>query len=150
MVSDGYLTGSSANFSTNRTSYQRVCGRAKGYQKGETVGFYAYQHRVQGTIDGYYADGLLLTYGSPRQHIWTYVTGLHDDRIRTCCSCPYSVGEGPASPPFVGTNYYCESGTVKTHSFSAYYFNDPLWDGSDCTIALTVALTPSYHGSTKS
>ena len=29
----------SANFSTNGISYQRVCGRARGYQKGENSGF---------------------------------------------------------------------------------------------------------------
>ena len=31
---------SAANFSTNGISYQRVCGRARGYQKGDTVAFY--------------------------------------------------------------------------------------------------------------
>ena len=31
---------SSANFSTNRISYQRVCGKARGYQKGHTLGFF--------------------------------------------------------------------------------------------------------------
>ena len=36
---DGEYTCSSANFSTNGISYQRVCGRAKGYQKGWTLGF---------------------------------------------------------------------------------------------------------------
>ena len=30
---------SSANFSTNGISYQRVCGRARGYQKGDTLAF---------------------------------------------------------------------------------------------------------------
>ena len=32
------FTCSSANFSTNGISYQRVCGRARGYQKGWTLG----------------------------------------------------------------------------------------------------------------
>ena len=30
---------SSTTFSTNEISYQRVCGRARGYQKGFTFGF---------------------------------------------------------------------------------------------------------------
>ena len=34
------FTCSSANFSTNGISYQRVCGRARGYQKGHTLGFF--------------------------------------------------------------------------------------------------------------
>ena len=33
VASDDYYTCSSANFSTNGISYQRVCGRARGYQK---------------------------------------------------------------------------------------------------------------------
>jgi len=37
VVNDGYYTCSSANFSTNGTSYQRVCGRARGFQKGYTL-----------------------------------------------------------------------------------------------------------------
>ena len=42
--SDNSNTCSSTNFSTNGTSYQRVCGRARGYQKGTTAGFHAYHH----------------------------------------------------------------------------------------------------------
>jgi len=129
VVEDNSAGCSSANFSTNGISYQRVCGRARGYQKGETDGFSA----LGQTIDGYYADGLLLTYGSPRQHIWTYAIGIEDDvTFHTCCTCPCAVGGGPAPPSFVGTNYYCESGAINNYSDSAYYFNDTLWDGSDC------------------
>ena len=39
VASDDHYTCSSANFSTNGISYQRVCGRARGYQKGHTLGF---------------------------------------------------------------------------------------------------------------
>ena len=39
VASDGIETCSSANFSTNGISYQRVCGRARGYQKEDTVAF---------------------------------------------------------------------------------------------------------------
>jgi len=75
-VSDNSGGCSSAYFSTNGKSYQKVCGRARGYQKGETDGFWPYHNRGQTTIDGYCADGLLLTHGNPRQHIWTYVSGF--------------------------------------------------------------------------
>ena len=130
VVSDAADTCSSAYFSTNGTSYQRVCGKARGYQKGELDGFYPY-HSERQTIDGYYADGLLLTYGNPRQHIWTFAGQFYDDRKFTWnCPCAFGGGRGP--PPFVGTNYYCESGGVSTYNESAYYFDDPLWDGSDC------------------
>ena len=74
VVSDSSGGCSSAYFSTNGTSYQRVCGRARGYQKGETDAFYAYRHSGQTTI--------LLTLFSPtkandkiQQH--SGVTGFH-------------------------------------------------------------------------
>ena len=41
-------------FSTNGVSYQHVCGRARGYQKGSTDAF----------RDSYYVDGLSITHGS--------------------------------------------------------------------------------------
>ena len=84
------------------------------------------------TVDGCYGDGLLITYDSPRQHIWSYIVGRTDNHTDTCCNCPCAVSAGPAPPPFVGTNYYCESGAVDVYNASAYYFNDPLWDRSGC------------------
>ena len=131
MVSEGSGTCSSANFSTNGTSYQRVCGSARGYQKGATAGFHAYYREGQ-TIDGYYADGLLITYGHPRQHIWTYAAGITDNATHNTANCPCAADRLSLPPSFVGTSYYCESGAADVHNFSAYYFNDPLWDGSGC------------------
>jgi len=123
-------TCSSAVFSTNGTSYQRVCGRARGYQKGLSDAFWGY-YVAHFNIDhaSGYADGLLITYGSPRNHIWSYVNGHNDDGTRNDYNCPCADGNPP--PPFVGTNYYCESGS-DTRSTSAYYFSDPLWDGAGC------------------
>ena len=42
VVSDDLFSCSSTYFSTNGTSYQKMCGRARGYQKGETDSFNAY------------------------------------------------------------------------------------------------------------
>ena len=39
-VASNSRESSSVSFSTNGISYQRVCGRARGYQKGDTIGFY--------------------------------------------------------------------------------------------------------------
>ena len=56
VVSDNWHTCFSTNFSTDGTRYQRVCGRARGYQKGELDNFWAHNNLSQ-TIDGFYADG---------------------------------------------------------------------------------------------
>ena len=121
---------SSSFFSTNGTSYQRVCGKARGYQKGGVLGFH-WSHFDQ-TIDGYYADGLLITYNSsPRRHIWTFTSGRYDDRS-DCCNCYCATHPGYSPPSYVGTDYYCESGTYNSLEAVDYYFDDPLWDGSGC------------------
>ena len=69
----------STNFSTNGTSYQRVCGRARGYQKGNTHAFYPYHRQNQDLINDYYADGLLIAYGNSRLHILTYAVTYKDN-----------------------------------------------------------------------
>jgi len=134
-------TCSSAYFSTNGTSYQKVCGRARGYQKGATLAFYSYYYHQQGqTIDGHYADGLLITHSNPRQHIWSYVAGTFDNHTYEF-NCPCAAGGGVSSPPFVGTNYYCESGSINTTN--RYFFNDPLWDGSNCYSSINCCTNPT-------
>jgi len=130
VVSDDFYACSSANFPTNGISYQRVCGRARGYQKGWSASFFGYRKNDY-TLDRGYADGLLITYGSPRNHIWSYVNGQYDSYPHLY-NCPCATGNGFAPPPFVGNNYYCEAGAINTRNDSAYYFNDPLWDGSGC------------------
>ncbi|XP_065901527.1 uncharacterized protein [Dysidea avara] len=133
VVNDFDHTCSSTTFSTNGTSYQRVCGRTRGYQKGASVAFWAYHNRNQ-SLNGYYVDGLSITHGNPRQHIWTYANGLYDGLAddNDQYNCPCAPGSEFSPSPFVGTNYYCESGGINTLNLSAYYFNDPLWDGSGC------------------
>ena len=143
---DAAQTCSSTNLSTNGISYQRVCGRARGYQKGLTTGFAdPGSFHYQG-IDGWYGDTLaLVTYNSPRQHVWSYVAGIQDNQ-RHGSNCPCADGGGRAPPTFVGANYYCESGAaigMDRTGFDVFYFNDPLWDGAGCIIAVT---TPPSHG----
>ena len=53
------------------------------YQKGQSDGFHPYHHQGQSTIDDFYADSLLFTYGNPCQHIWTYVVGRYDNHIES-------------------------------------------------------------------
>ena len=100
----------SVTFSAHNLSYTKVCGRAHGYQYASPDGFWSFQYSGQ-TIDGYYVDGISVTHGSPRNHIWTFAAGLSKDHnyyVNNCpCASPYP---GPAAPPFVGENFFCESG----------------------------------------
>lgn len=112
-----------------------MCGRARGYQKGLTTGFAdPGSFHYQG-IDGWYGDTLaLVTYNSPRQHVWSYVAGIQDNQ-RHDSNCPCADGGGRPPPTFVGANYYCESGAaigMGRTDRDVFYFNDPLWDGAGC------------------
>ena len=132
VANDGYYTCSSASFSTNGISYQRVCGRARGYQKGQTPAFYGSHSSYSKTIDQDYVSGLSITYSNnPRQHIWTFASG-RGERDTDRFSCPCSVNGGNSPSSFVDINYYCESGSIYFPDAEAYFFNDTLWDGTGC------------------
>ena len=55
------------------------------------------------------------------------------DRNNCPCALPYP---GPASPPFVGENYFCESGNTGLNE-DQWQLNDPLWDSQGCTSGST-------------
>ena len=135
----------SAYFSTNSTSYGKVCGKVVGYQKGTMDGFYpyAYAHgNVNGytpdttsrSLDGVYVDGISITSGNPRKHVWTYAVGLSDDYNYGHHNCPCAKYPGLDPPTYVGSHYYCESGNTGTYNgeHAVLYHVDPLWDGAGC------------------
>ena len=116
-------------FTTYNFTFNKVCGQVKGYQKGYAHGFNA----ADKSINNNYVDGVSITLGYPRKHVWTYATGLSDDTPYTDNNCPCAVTPGPDPPPFVGNNYYCESGNWGWHyPLELYYTTDPLWDGHGC------------------
>ena len=127
---------SSANFSTNGISYQRVCGRARGYQKGDTLAFWGSHPSHDRTIDQSYVDGLSITYSSnPCHHIWTFASGRGEKFTYNVWNCPCSTEKDVnVNYPItaVGNNYYCESASWYVSNSNTYYFNDTLWDGAGC------------------
>ena len=128
----GHNVCSSTSFSTSGESYQKVCGKARGYQQGWVHSFLSYHHDSQVVdINDAYLDGLSITYGHPHQHIWSYVAGRFDNHT-SIANCPCAIGGGLSAPPFVETNYYCESGNSDVDSYTEYFLDDPLWDRSGC------------------
>ena len=110
-------------YSTSGHSYDRVCGRVIGYQFGHTDAFSG------GSINQPYVEGVSITHGNPRSHIWTLAAG-RSENDGTGYSCPCD--GGPSAPSFVGDSYYCESGYNGTDRPSGLYTSDPLWDGAGC------------------
>ena len=114
-------------FSTYGIDYTKLCGQMRGYQFGSTDGF----NTGTSNIESRYVDGVSITYGSnPRQHIWTYAAGLTETRLDSN-GCPCNSGSSTSPPPFVGNDYYCESGSYSSYSY-ILYADDPLWDGQNC------------------
>ena len=126
----------SLKFSTGG-NYTNVCGRVRGYSGGKVLAFHPYIQHGRSTIDTSYADGVLITRGSPRQHLWTNVAGLSEYPYNTrfVCPCARSGYNTSWIPSFVGSNYYCESGLVTNRNVNVIgkiWWDDPLWDGKGC------------------
>ena len=129
----GTLSCTSVSFPAHGVNYVKVCGRARGHQYGTPDGFRSY-HRNKQSLEGAYIDGLSVTHGSPRNHTWTFAAGLSKDYNYPHYNCPCALYPGPDVPPFVGQNYFCESGDTGTFQYSQWYLDDPLWDSQGCTV----------------
>ena len=130
------------NYTTGSVQYDQVCGRMIGYQIGNTQSFVFSSGR---SINTNYVDGISVTHGSPRQHIWTFAAGLEDHYRGYHGTCPCVTGStvGSLIPSFVGQDYFCESGLTQYPPGTGgdfYPDGDPLWDGQGCgptTLPLT-------------
>ena len=113
-------------FYTCGIPYSSVCGRAIGYAYNRPDAF------ASGNgIDGVYVEGLSITHGHPRKHIWTYAAGYSENHNNNDWNCPCAARPGPAPPSFVGSNYHCESGNIGSPE-AQWYTADKLWDGQTC------------------
>ena len=126
---------SSVTFPSYGIKYSRVCGRITAYQFGNPGAFgpYTNTHSISGTINDPYVDGVVITHGSPRNHIWTFACAVRElGSGNTVCPCTNPANTYPITiPPWVGHDYFCEAGT--SIQSSVLFPDDPLWDGRDCS-----------------
>ena len=111
--------------------YTKIRGLVTGYQKGTTDGFRA-SRDDNADIDDPYVDGVSITLGKPRRHVWTYAAGLTKNANHPDNNCPCSVTSGPNPSSFVGDNYYCSSGSPNFPANEHIYVDSPLWEGTGC------------------
>ena len=129
----------SVNYPSYGVKYSQVCGRARGYQYYSTdaidIG------SGHGDINSFYVDGLSLTRGNPRKHIWTFMSGLKEDNSisggRYSCPCQNGSQQATSIPTFIegASDFFCESGNsaeISGYLPAMLYTDDPLWDGKDC------------------
>ena len=108
-------------FTSYGISYSQVCGRVRGYHRNSLDGFH------NRGIDEAYVDGVSITRGSPRQHIWSLGGSTPGDN-----GCPCNGGTRQL-PSFVSNDHYCESGFPDNNREDVFAVADPLWDGKNCT-----------------
>ena len=115
------------NFITPGVEYSNVCGRVIGYQYGSPNAFSS-----NNNIDSKYVDGVILTHGDPRQHIWTFAAARDEIGTSNCpCTNTNLISQATTPPTFVGNDYFCDTGSEQSYS-SIFYGDDPLWDGAGC------------------
>ena len=126
----------SVNFTVPET-YTNVCGRVIGYQIGSNDAFCNFQQSCNYRDRDSVPDGLSLTWGNPREHIWTFAVAINDVQGQQypeyLCPCTRTGSSGIAIPPFVGSNYFCDTGNHVYSSINGHFYgDDPLWDGAGC------------------
>ena len=116
------------------TNYSQVCGRVVGYQYASPDAVYSWGEgdSNHNDINSYYVDGVSITHGYPRQHIWTLMSGVRDSQTDAHSSCPCSQGSMQSVQSFIGNDYFCESGNPNSGWEQKLYVEDPLWDGKGC------------------
>ena len=141
---------SSTYFSSRNVKYSEVCGRVLAYQYSSTDAFGHVD--IRNDIDTSYVDGVSITHGSPRKHIWTFASGLQDTVTSPNKKpfCPCNNDSIPShKPDFIGNDYYCESGVNTIWEPNTLYRDDPLFDNEGCgpleTACCNKGLLPYFH-----
>lgn len=119
----------SATFEPIVASYDEVRGFVRALQRGSNDGFSS--REGEDVIDEPYVDGVSVTVGDPRTHLWTYVAGLQISGGAGACPC--SGGSGPHA--FVGDDFLCDTANTDPepdHYIYPWYPADEwLWDGEN-------------------
>ena len=121
-------TGScdSVQFSPDGYEYTQVCGRIVGYQyaspDGSSLSHSSITLTTGNEINEPYVDGVSVTYGAPRQHIWT-LYGVSQPYENCCASTSTALS-------FVENNYFCDTGNPSSSPWQYILYTDHrLWDG---------------------
>ena len=115
----------SVTFSTATLEYSKVCGKITAYQYG-----------LPDAFRGGSVDGVSLTHGNPREHIWTFVAAYDEVSTSPDKNCPCTntntASQASQPPAFVGNDYFCDTGSSGTALQGVFYGDNPLWDGAGC------------------
>ena len=90
-----------------------MCGRIVGYQYNSPDAVHNYLWSKpwptgagidpsHDDINSHYVDGVSITHGFPRKHIWTFMGGLLDVTYSSYYNCPCTSGSDQIAQSFVG------------------------------------------------
>ena len=124
----------SVNISANGQSFMKVCGRISAYQHASPDSHYGgghYNHIPGNQINEPYLDGVSITVGTPREHIWSFYGAVYENY---CCP---QAQDGHYN--FIGTNYFCDTSNPHNQDWENAFFSDYLlWDGiAQCSTSST-------------
>ena len=100
------------------------------YQIGSTNAFRTRNEQISSA----YVDGVSITHGDPKKHVWTFAAALTESSSGDSQSrCPCLGDDASVTPPgFVGMDYFCDTSLNTTTFQPRLYSADPLWDGAGC------------------
>ena len=125
----------SVRFTANGHAFRKVCGRVSAYQHASPDAHYGdyFSHMSENEINEPYLDGVSITVGTPRVHIWSFYGAVNNDY---CCD--------PGLFPntlfsFIGSNYFCDTSNPNNDGWRNAFFTDHLlWDGvAQCSSSST-------------
>ena len=94
---------------------QKVCGKVITFQDKTPDGICPYiGYHADGLnhmIEEVYLDGVSITHGTPRQHIWSFIAALAEnlaENIHDCHGCPCYAESNSRRIPFIGNDYFCD------------------------------------------
>ena len=122
----------SVEFPSNGMSYSQVCGRVIGYQYTSPDAVSLYLGPDNNNLNSYYVDGVSITRGSPRQHVWTLMASNYEYFANGHHVCPCATGSVKQVQSFVDDHYFCEAAITTGKWQQQLYTSDPLWDGQSC------------------
>ena len=128
----------SVKFPSNGISYSEVCGRVVGYAYTSPDAVDRLNGPTQhNDINSFYVDGISITHGTPRKHIWTFMAGLSENNNyangRYTCPCQQGSQQAANLQSFIGNDYFCEAGLPTDYKDTQVLrTSDPLWDGRQC------------------
>ena len=113
--------------------YNKVCGKIIGYQDKTPNAYFPFHINSSHTINDVYVDGISLTHGNPRFHIWTFAAALDETlgHLSGCFCSNVMMARSATIPSFVESNYFCDTGSKEDVGFK-FYPENPLWDGEGC------------------